>query len=452
MARFFERDERTVKRWEATRGLPIHRFPGEARSKIFADVLELEAWLNSASSVADPDLPPRLQVEPAFTPLPVGMEGAASPAFASAAAFDRPKARGLSIPSMVAISAATVVLVVAAVLSVAGARSYIRAGMPGSLNRKAIDLFREGRHDWETRTPTGLAHAEDEFMQAIVADPGFARAYVGLADAYLLEREYADLPDREAYPRAAAATQRAIALAPDLAEAHAALGFIDFYWNWDARAAEAQFRRAIMLDPNAPISRQWYAGMLKVQRRYGEALQQIDRAQALTPESSAVLITKADILLEGGDPEAGRRLVLRIEQAEPGQMWPHLKLADVYFEQGRLDDYVSELAAAASGHNTVARTEVMEAARRGLASGGAEAMLKAELQAELKLLDRGFGSPMDVARTYAMMKDYDAAIAWIHRAFAAHDSGVLGLLSDPLLADLRRHRDLGFAARVILGR
>jgi tetratricopeptide (TPR) repeat protein len=114
---------------------------------------------------------------------------------------------------------------------------------------EAADLYRSGLYEWQTRTPAGLKRAIDDLTQAIVRDPGFAEAYAGLAVAYNLDREFSDMPAADAYARMRAAALRAIALNPSLGSAHAALGFVDFYWLQQLPAARKEFERAAALAP-----------------------------------------------------------------------------------------------------------------------------------------------------------------------------------------------------------
>ncbi len=96
---------------------------------------------------------------------------------------------------------------------------------PKSVQSPAAELYLKGRFFWNKRTPEDLQKAVDYFTQSIVADPGYAKAYVGLADSYGLMREFAAMPDAEAWPRALAASRKAIELDDSLAEAHSSLGF-----------------------------------------------------------------------------------------------------------------------------------------------------------------------------------------------------------------------------------
>jgi tetratricopeptide (TPR) repeat protein len=97
--------------------------------------------------------------------------------------------------------------------------------------RDAQEFYLQGLHEWQKRTPDSLTRAVDLFTQAVVRDSRYALPYVGLADCYNLLREYSAMSDREAYPRALAATQKALELDPRSAEAHASLAFISFWWN-----------------------------------------------------------------------------------------------------------------------------------------------------------------------------------------------------------------------------
>ncbi|HVS01553.1 MAG TPA: protein kinase, partial [Thermoanaerobaculia bacterium] len=109
---------------------------------------------------------------------------------------------------------------------------------------QAHRLYLQGRHHWSKRDAESLRQAIALFDEAIAADPQFALAYAGLADVYSILHDFADIPAAETFPRAAAAARRAIQLAPDLAEAHNSLAYVDHYWQRDFAAAEAGYRRA----------------------------------------------------------------------------------------------------------------------------------------------------------------------------------------------------------------
>jgi DNA-binding SARP family transcriptional activator/TolB-like protein/Tfp pilus assembly protein PilF len=164
-----------------------------------------------------------------------------------------------------------------------------RAG--GTTNAEAYDLQLRGRFEWGRRQPDALLRALDLFQRAAAADPDYAWAHVGLADTYteLGSYDYGVLAPDSAYPRARRAARRALALAPELAPAHAALASVAMNYEWDWDAAEAGYRRAIQLNPGYSPASEWLAYLLIARRRMPEALQLLRDAVEYNPSSALVL-------------------------------------------------------------------------------------------------------------------------------------------------------------------
>ena len=125
------------------------------------------------------------------------------------------------------------------------------------------------------------------FQQAVEKDPGYALAYVGLADCYSTLGSYNYLSPHETFPKATAIVAQAIQLDDSLAEAHASLGILMSRYNWDFTGAERELKRALELNPNSPICHQWYAHILNIAGRQSEAIDEMKRAVALDPLSMA---------------------------------------------------------------------------------------------------------------------------------------------------------------------
>ncbi len=175
-------------------------------------------------------------------------------------------------------------------------RATSESSLHHAANREAEDYYLKGRFYWNKRTPDSLNQAVDSFTQAIVHDPDYSDAYVGLADCYNLLREYSAMSASDAYPRALAAAKKAVELDENSSQAHASLGFVSFYGMWDAGTADEEFRRAIELDPTNAAAHHWYATYLHTVGRFDESLSEIDRAQALDPNSSSILADKGRLL------------------------------------------------------------------------------------------------------------------------------------------------------------
>ena len=117
--------------------------------------------------------------------------------------------------------------------------------------RWSLQLYLKGRYHVLKLTLSEIQTGISYFQQAIEIDPSYALAYVGLADAYRALPISAEMPATEFFTKAKAAAQKAIEIDDSLAEAHAQLGFIIFWYDWDWNAAENQFKRALELNTNS---------------------------------------------------------------------------------------------------------------------------------------------------------------------------------------------------------
>jgi len=148
-------------------------------------------------------------------------------------------------------------------------------------NAEAYQLYVKGRFYLAQRTRESIYKALDQFNQAVAKDPNYAQAYSGLAYAYVLLFDRGWISPEEASPKIRSAAQRAIELDPTLAEPHAALAVLKELADWDWAGAEAEYRKAIGLNPNDTTSHHWYALLLQNLGRLKEALAEIEKALAL---------------------------------------------------------------------------------------------------------------------------------------------------------------------------
>ena len=429
---YFERDERTVKRWEAQRGLPVHRVPGAGRSGVYACTSELAEWLKTAD-----------------THTPLTTAGDDPPSESSIAAVATPPAVDSSDRSprrtRMIISLAVAVLVFSVVsfatyrqlrLGHAALASARPAGLKAAANPEAEELYLQGLYHWNKRTPENLNLALDDFTQSIVHDPNYAPAYAGMANCYNLMREYTLMPAKEAYPRAMAAAKRAIALDDSLAEAHNALAFGDFYWSWDAASAEQEFQRAIALDPHSVAAHHWYATFLMVLGRAQEALAEIEEARKLDPQSSAILADKGLILFAAGQESQSVELLKQIEATDPAFLSPHAYLATVYLEMKNFREYLPEAKQTAELLHDQNRMKIVTAAEEGFAANEGDGMLRAMLSVEKELYNERQFDAYDLATTYCLLGEKKQALSLLKVAVANHDERDVALRIDENFAAL----------------
>jgi tetratricopeptide (TPR) repeat protein len=380
IAAYLGKDERTVRRWEAERGLPVRRLPGQSRSRIYAETEALDRWLAGPEAAAEPP---------------------AAPEAAPAAETARPARPRADWRVLAAVGAAT--------LTVAGAVAALFWLLPGVGQRpppiEAQRLYVKGMDDFRQRTAGSLNRALREFTGAIQKDPDYAEAYVGLADTYNLLREFTLMPAKEAYPLADAAAKKALSLNPRLAEGHAALAFVEAYWRNDAKAAQREYERAIALDPNSAQARHWFATFLLSQRQYRESLQQFDQALALDPTSKAIRADRAFALNGVGRKSEALEVLRTMERTEPNFLSPHNYLAGLAFGAGRDQEFLAESTHAADMMGDRHRLALLAEARKGFAEGGRRGMLEHMAAEQKRQVELGVQPAYTLALTYAYLGD-----------------------------------------------
>ena len=454
IAAYFERDERTVKRWETQRGLPVHRVPGAGRSSVYAYTSELAEWLKTADSQSPMSAMP-LSASPmaaSWASLSTNEDAAPEPGD-----HPRPSNSAPAPPPTTPLGAnrrrAAILVLVAAATTFAVASfvayrqffsfhpifaSNLPSARKHSVSPEAEELYLQGLYHWEKRTPESLHQALDDFTQSIVRDPNYAPAYVGLANCYNLLREYTLMPAKEAYPRAIAAAKRAIALDDGLAEAHSALAFADFYWNWDAQGAETEFKRAIALDPNSVVAHHWYATFLMVLGRSQEAVAEIEKARLLDPQSSSILADKGLILFEAGQSSQSTALLKQIETADRAFLSPHAYLAVVYLRIGDYRNYLEEAREAAQLRGDQNQLRIIAAGENGFSSSGSGGMLRAMLAVEKELYAKGQFPAYELASTNCLLGDKQQALDLLNIAVGRREEQAVGIRTDLCFLALRK--------------
>jgi tetratricopeptide (TPR) repeat protein len=456
IATYLGKAERTVKRWEADRGLPIHRVPGGAKASVYAYPAELHQWLKSRAT-ADPEpvefTPQSIPIEEAE---PVSEMAAATAEIAAAPVPDVDPPAVFRTPTLRWVTALAGMLVIgmALVFEVSSAtgiplREKIQAifankrprATSGSVSNaeknQAREYYLKGRYEWNQRTPDSLNRALDLFTQAIVHDPGDAQAYAGLADTYDLLREYTTMPENDAFPRAIAAARKAVELDDSLAEAHRSLAFAEMYGNWDFIRAEKEFRRAIELDPADPQARRWYANAFAVPGRFEESLEQLNKAQELDPSSHATLADKGMLLANAGRTQEAIELLREVERSAPEFRSPHFYLMRISLDVGDYPTFLFEGEKSAQSVNDPVLKDVIAAARAGYQRSGARGLLDNlyAKQKEYYLTGKLLGSIL--AKTCVLLGRKQEALQLLEAAYAHREIDVLECLAQPGLLTLK---------------
>ena len=282
-------------------------------------------------------------------------------------------------------------------------------------NSEAYQLYVKGRFYLAQRTRESLYEALDQFNQAVAKDPNYAQAYAGVADVYvlLLDREW--ISNDEASPKIHSATQRAIELDPTLAEPHAALAVVKEMADWNWAGAEAEYRKAIGLNPNDVTSHLWYSALLTNLGRSKEAMAENEKALALDPASPQINANHAGIL---NDMHRYNEALMELNKLiAVNSEFPvfYGTRGIVYWHLGNQDASVADWAMEMKKSGRLEWAEVFTAGyRKAKLRGACEALievLKTEKQRE-------YVSPYEIARYYALMGDRGHTFEWLEKGYA----------------------------------
>jgi tetratricopeptide (TPR) repeat protein len=305
-------------------------------------------------------------------------------------------------------------------------------------NAKARSRYSQAREQWSKYTDQGFVESIPLFRQSIQADPGFAPAWAGLADAnmQLVERYIEPLASRTAEARGAA--RKAIALDDSNSEAHAVLGWILYFKDWNFQESSRELERAVALDPIRVFPNIYYSQVLTILGDFGDAQAAVEAARARLPPIPEVLFQQGSVFFlnrKYGQLEAlGRELVA----LEPNGALGHW-LAGLSLEQrGQVAKAIEEFKDGLEHGPQDLRTLCALSHAYGLAGANAKAIETLRLfldPDEKKLKPRA--QCFCAALTYASMGQKDKAFEWLEKARVSRDGSFPFLPRDPRLDSLK---------------
>lgn len=345
-------------RWARDHRLPVRRMPGGKQGSVFAFESELAAWSLTPDRVdaaegSDPSAP-ATGITPTITPT-------IAPTTILGRTVRRPVLWATILALIVVVTGGGYWLNRSGATPMAG----MRADLPDD-PAVAAD-YMTARDSWAQRTPQDIEHAIALYRSVIRRDPTFAPAHAGLAEAWLVYREYGDIDDPTAYTAARKAAEQAVRLDPNLPAAHRALGFINYWWINATPTAIAEFKRAISLDDRDGQNHFWYANVLADLGEDAAAQREYSRARLLSPGSRIIEVEYACSKWQAGDDRLAMRQLSDLARRYPGDATIHNCLAWVYISGGDIVDFAREyrLAALARGEPGLLRlTERLNVAVR----------------------------------------------------------------------------------------
>jgi serine/threonine protein kinase/tetratricopeptide (TPR) repeat protein len=303
-----------------------------------------------------------------------------------------------------------------------------RAAKGRGTDPEAHRLYLLARHLGGRRTREDTAKGIEYLEQALELDPEFALAWAELGRARFSRAIHGWAPLAEGHGRAREAAERALALEPDLAEGHSALGLIRMLYDWDWRGAEASMRRALELAPgNAQVLRA--AGVLAGNLgRLEEAIGLYHRAVEQDP-LSAPAYNNLGLALYAADhfPESEAAYRKALELA-PQRIGTHAYLSLTLLVQGRGEEALKE--AMRDPH------EALRLWALGLVHHGMGHRAESEAALEELIAKRSGDWAAQIAEMHAVRGEADAAFAWLERAYAQRDAALAEVKRTPRFRSL----------------
>ena len=279
---------------------------------------------------------------------------------------------------------------------------------------EAYELYLKGLYHFNKDTVEGWLKSIEYFGKAIEKEPEYALAYAGMGSCYATLHIFGLAPPQEIIPKWKAVASRALTLDDRLSEGHFTRAGIFLWHEWNWEEAERECKRAVELNPNSALARQYYGFLLASRERFDEAINEEKRALELDPLSLLAQLHLGWVYLFADRLDDALDQVRRMIEMEPNFPSAYWLMGSVYVAKGQYEEAIAayQKSLALGGPPTTLSKlgcAYALAGRRGEALGALDQLLE--------MRERQYAAAFNIARVYAGLGDNDNAFAWLEKAF-----------------------------------
>jgi TolB-like protein/Tfp pilus assembly protein PilF len=304
--------------------------------------------------------------------------------------FDKEAKDTLSIQQEIALSIAHAL----------GQNLPVPLWLPG---QEAHELYLQARYHRNRSLRPEVEKAITLYRQAIAKEPNYAAAYAGLAHAYVGLGFSNQLAPREAFPQAADAARKALALDPLLADAHATQGMVNLLDRWDWVGAEKELGEAIRLNPSFAVARHWYSHYLVAMGRFDRSLGESKRAIELEPLDLPITAHLGWHYLYTRQYAPAIPALMHSLELDSRQFWAWEYLRRVHELTNRIDSAIEDL------ENSGMPPDQVTTLRHALKTGGSKGYWTVRLRQALALSSRQYVQPLYISQIYLQLGETEGA-------------------------------------------
>jgi TolB-like protein/Tfp pilus assembly protein PilF len=305
-------------------------------------------------------------------------------------------------------------------------------------NLEAYHLYLRGRYfSYKASAEEDYQRIIGLYEQALAKDPGYALCYASLATCYGFQSLSGSLAPKEGYPKAIEAAEKALALDEELGEAHASLGNLKWFFNWDSAGAEREFKRALELNPGSSDAYILFSMYLATTGRSEEAIAGFRRLLELDPATpdNWIMLGAWGYMFAGRYDEAIEQIRKGIEM-EPGILWGRLYLAVTYALKGKFEEALAEADKVIATSLRPDDLNVLSFLGWAYAVSGRPEKARGLLDRMLELRAKRYVDAYIVGEVYAGLGEKDKAFEWLNKAYEERAAQMIFLKTDPFTKNL----------------